>query len=83
MRCRAAAGVAARNRDADRTRSARSSSIGAFIVHVYMGVLVVPGSVDAILRGEVSDEWARHHHRLWADDVAARRTPARNVDRVR
>jgi formate dehydrogenase subunit gamma len=48
-------------------------TIAAFIVHVYMGVFVVPGSVDAILHGEVSNEWARHHHRLWADEVAARR----------
>jgi formate dehydrogenase subunit gamma len=40
--------------------------IGAFIVHVYMGVFVVPGSVDAIVGGTVTAEWARHHHRLWA-----------------
>jgi formate dehydrogenase subunit gamma len=44
--------------------------IGAFIVHVYMGVAIVPGSVDAILHGEVSREWARQHHPLWADEHA-------------
>jgi len=44
--------------------------IGAFIIHVYMGVAVVPGSVEAIVRGEVTREWARHHHRLWADTIA-------------
>lgn len=42
---------------------------GAFIVHIYMGVFVVPGSVEAIVHGEVPREWARHHHRLWADEV--------------
>jgi formate dehydrogenase subunit gamma len=47
-------------------------SIGLFIVHVYMGVFVVPGSVDAIVRGTVPREWARHHHRLWADETSAR-----------
>lgn len=47
-------------------------SIGAFIVHVYMGVFVVPGSVDAIVHGEVPREWAQHHHRLWADEVTGR-----------
>lgn len=46
-------------------------SIGLFIIHVYMGVFVVPGSVDAIVHGEVTSEWARHHHRLWADEVVA------------
>jgi formate dehydrogenase subunit gamma len=47
-------------------------AIGLFIVHVYMGVFVVPGSVDAIVRGTVTREWARHHHRLWADETSAR-----------
>jgi formate dehydrogenase subunit gamma len=40
-------------------------TIGAFIVHVYMGIAVVPGGVSAIVRGTVSEEWARHHHPLW------------------
>ena len=43
--------------------------IGAFIVHVYMGVFVVPGSVDAIVHGTVPLEWARHHHRAWAEEI--------------
>lgn len=46
-------------------------AIGAFIVHVYMGVAVVPGSVEAIVGGTVSREWARHHHRLWTPGEAA------------
>lgn len=41
------------------------ATIGGFIVHVYMGVAVVPGGLDAIVHGEVSEEWARHHHPLW------------------
>lgn len=40
-------------------------TIGGFIVHVYMGVAVVPGGLSAILHGEVTEEWARHHHPLW------------------
>ena len=43
--------------------------IGAFIVQVYMGVFVGPGSVDAIVRGTVSQEWARHHHGAWAGEI--------------
>ncbi len=40
-------------------------TIGAFIIHVYMGVFMVPGSVRAMVLGFVSQNWARAHHRLW------------------
>jgi cytochrome b subunit of formate dehydrogenase len=30
-----------------------------------MGIAVVPGGLSAIVRGEVSGEWARQHHPLW------------------
>jgi formate dehydrogenase subunit gamma len=41
------------------------ATIGGFIVHVYMGVAVVPGGLHAIVHGEVSERWARQHHPLW------------------
>jgi formate dehydrogenase subunit gamma len=41
-------------------------TIAGIIVHIYMGVVVVPGGLHAILHGDVSPEWARHHHALWA-----------------
>jgi len=41
-------------------------TIAGFIVHLYMGLLVVPGGLSAILHGEVSERWARHHHPLWS-----------------
>ena len=47
-------------------------TIGAFIVHVYMGVFVVPGGFTGMVRGGVSPEWARTHHRLWFERVAKR-----------
>ncbi len=40
-------------------------TIGAFIIHVYMGVFMVPGSVAAMVHGFVSKGWARAHHPLW------------------
>ena len=54
-------------------------TVGGFIVHVYMGVAVVPGGLSAILHGEVTEEWARHHHPLWStrDAGAARDVRAR------
>jgi len=40
-------------------------TIGAFIIHVYMSVFMVPGSVTAMVHGYVSPAWARTHHRKW------------------
>jgi formate dehydrogenase subunit gamma len=44
-------------------------TIGAFIIHVYMGIFMVPGSLTAITQGWVTDEFARAHHRLWYEKV--------------
>jgi formate dehydrogenase subunit gamma len=41
------------------------ATIAGFIIHVYMGLAVVPGGLHAIVRGDVPAEWARHHHPLW------------------
>jgi formate dehydrogenase subunit gamma len=46
-------------------------TIGGFIIHLYMGVAVVPGGVHAIVHGDVSEDWARHHHALWLARQAA------------
>jgi len=47
-------------------------TIGAFIIHVYMGTAMVRGGFTSIIRGEVSPGWARMHHRLWYDRVAGK-----------
>jgi formate dehydrogenase subunit gamma len=44
-------------------------TIGGFIVHLYMGLAVVPGGLSAMLHGGVSEQWARQHHPHWADEV--------------
>ena len=44
-------------------------TIGGFIIHVYMGTALVRGSFTSIIRGEVSPEWAKTHHRLWYEHV--------------
>ncbi|HXZ79902.1 MAG TPA: formate dehydrogenase subunit gamma [Terriglobales bacterium] len=52
-------------------------TIGAIILHVYMAVFTVPGSVTAMTTGYVSRGWAMLHARLWYDKVesgAVRRT---------
>jgi formate dehydrogenase subunit gamma len=48
------------------------ATIGGFIVHVYMGVAVVPGGLHAVIHGNVTEEWARRHHPLWLADLSSR-----------
>jgi len=50
------------------------ATIGAFIIHIYMGTAMVRGSYTAIVRGEVSTEWARHHHRRWYERVTGQKS---------
>jgi formate dehydrogenase subunit gamma len=45
-------------------------TIGAFIVHIYMSVFLVPGSLEGMTVGHVPKAWARAHHRLWYDKIA-------------
>lgn len=47
-------------------------TIGAFIIHVYMGTAMVRGGFTSIIRGEVSPAWAKTHHRLWYERVGGR-----------
>jgi len=44
-------------------------TIGAFIIHIYMSLFTVPGSLHAMISGYVSRDWARTHHRLWYEKV--------------
>jgi formate dehydrogenase subunit gamma len=47
-------------------------TIAGFLVHLYMGVAVVPGGLSAIVHGEVTPEWAKQHHPLWFSNVTDR-----------
>ncbi len=40
-------------------------TIGGFIIHVYMGTAVVRGGFSSVIRGEVTQAWAKMHHPLW------------------
>jgi formate dehydrogenase subunit gamma len=52
--------------------SAALVTVGAFIIHVYMGTAMVRGGFTSIVRGEVSPAWARMHHRLWYERVSGK-----------
>jgi formate dehydrogenase subunit gamma len=45
------------------------ATIAGFIIHVYMSTAMVRGGFTAMIRGEVSEDWARTHHRLWYEQV--------------
>jgi formate dehydrogenase subunit gamma len=44
-------------------------TLGAFMIHVYMGVVFVAGGLQGILWGHVPIRWAKAHHRLWFERV--------------
>jgi formate dehydrogenase subunit gamma len=54
--------------------SSALATIGAFIIHVYMGTAMVRGGFTSMVRGNVSAAWARTHHRLWYEQVTQRKT---------
>ncbi len=47
-------------------------SIGGIIVHIYMAVAAIPGSLRAMTRGWVSPEWAASHHAKWYAKISGR-----------
>jgi formate dehydrogenase subunit gamma len=44
-------------------------TIGLFIIHVYMGVLLERGSFGSVIRGDVSVNWAKRYHGIWYDQI--------------
>jgi formate dehydrogenase subunit gamma len=56
-------------------------TIGGFIVHVYMGVFVVPGGLHAVIHGDVSERWAKHHHARWVPERTSAGSAGDNVPR--
>ena len=49
------------------------TTIAGFIIHVYMSTAMVRGSFSAMVEGDVTASWARHHHRLWYERVTGRK----------
>lgn len=44
-------------------------AIALIILHVYMGTAAVPGAFQAMIRGRVTQGWARAHHPKWAKET--------------
>jgi len=52
-------------------------TIGLFLIHVYMSVLLEEGSFGAMVHGTVTRAWARTFHRTWYEDVQGDASPRR------
>lgn len=48
--------------------------IAVIIGHIYLGTLGMEGAFAAMGSGQVDVQWAREHHGLWLDEVAAKAT---------
>jgi len=48
--------------------------------HIYIGTLGMRGAYKAMREGYVDETWAREHHRIWYDDIAAGKIPAQRSE---
>lgn len=49
-----------------------TGAVGMILValgHIYVGSIGMEGSLDAMVRGEVDENWAKEHHDLWYEEV--------------
>jgi formate dehydrogenase subunit gamma len=46
-----------------------------FMGHIYLGTIGTEGTYDGMKTGYVDENWAKHHHELWLDDVNSGKTP--------
>jgi formate dehydrogenase subunit gamma len=51
--------------------------------HIYIGTLGMKGAYKAMREGNVDETWAKEHHPLWYDDVAAGKIPAQRSAQAR
>jgi len=46
-----------------------------FIGHIYLGTIGTEGTYQGMKTGYVDENWAKHHHELWLDDVNSGKIP--------
>ena len=51
--------------------------------HIYIGTLGMKGAYSAMRDGYVDETWAKEHHPLWYDDIAAGKIPAQRSAQAR
>jgi cytochrome b subunit of formate dehydrogenase len=56
-------------------------AILSLVMHIHMAVFITGGALRAMTEGTVSEEWAKHHHGTWADEMSkASPSPAKTDD---
>jgi formate dehydrogenase subunit gamma len=53
--------------------------MAVFLGHIYIGTIGMRGAYQGMKTGYVDEGWAREHHRLWYDDIAAGKIPAQRT----
>jgi formate dehydrogenase subunit gamma len=46
-----------------------------FMGHIYLGTIGTEGTYQGMKTGYVDENWAKHHHELWLDDVNSGKIP--------
>ena len=46
-----------------------------FMGHIYLGTIGTEGTYEGMKTGYVDENWAKHHHELWLDDVKSGKIP--------
>jgi formate dehydrogenase subunit gamma len=50
-----------------------------FMGHIYLGTIGMKGAYKGMKTGYVDETWAKEHHELWANDIAAGKIPAQRT----
>jgi formate dehydrogenase subunit gamma len=53
--------------------------VAMFLGHIYMGTIGMKGAYKGMKTGYVDETWAKEHHALWADDIAAGKIPSQRT----
>jgi formate dehydrogenase subunit gamma len=59
--------------------SAAVLMMAMFMGHIYLGTIGMKGAYNGMKTGYVDEAWAKEHHELWANDVAAGKIPAQRT----
>ncbi len=59
--------------------SAAMLMMAMFMGHIYIGSIGMSGAYQGMKTGYVDETWAKEHHELWANDIAAGKIPAQRT----
>jgi formate dehydrogenase subunit gamma len=59
--------------------SAAVLMMAMFMGHIYLGTIGMKGAYQGMKTGYVDEAWAKEHHELWANDIAAGKIPVQRT----